>query len=184
MIHIDKLMGRLGNKMFMLAYIYSKMLDGEIPDIYVQDYTLFSKHRDRIADMFRSGVRVVDVTPCVAIHVRRGDYVGNSFYVDLMKTDYYERAMAEFPGAKFMVFSDDIEYCKGNPLFFGCDFYHEDEIKDMNKMMSCMGHIIANSSFSWWAAYLSPFTKKVIAPLAWYSDGVERTKIPPTWKRI
>lgn len=181
MIHPDKLFGRLGNRMFQMAYIYSKQLDGEIPDIYVQDYTLFNKHRDRIVDLFRGKV---EVTPAVAIHVRRGDYVNNPFYVDLMQTNYYERAMAEFPGAKFMVFSDDIEYCKGNPLFFGCDFYHEDEIKDMNKMISCMGHIIANSSFSWWAAYLAPFTKKVIAPLAWYSDGKERTNIPPAWIRI
>lgn len=181
MIHPDKLFGRTGNRMFQMAYIYSKVLDGEIPDIYVQDYTLFNKHREQIAKMLRGDVSCI---PAVAIHVRRGDYVDNPFYVDLLKTDYYERAMAEFPQAKFMVFSDDIEYCKGLPIFFECDFYHEDEIKDFNKMMSCMGHIIANSSYSWWAAYLAPFTKKVIAPQAWYSDGVERTKIPSAWKRI
>ena len=52
MIHPDKLFGRLGNRMFQMAYIYSKMLDGEIPDIYVQDYTLFNKHRVKIAQLF------------------------------------------------------------------------------------------------------------------------------------
>jgi len=52
----------------------------------------------------------------------------------------------------------------------------------MNIMASCKGVITANSSFSWWGAYLSK--GKVIAPLAWYSDGVERTKCPNTWIRV
>lgn len=181
MIHPDKLFGRLGNRLFQMAYIYGKVLDGDIQDIYVQDYTLFNKHANEIKKIFRHEVKV---TPVVAIHVRRGDYVGNPFYVDLMQTDYYQRAMAEFPQARFMVFSDDIEYCKASPLFAGCEFYHGDELQDMNKMMSCMGHIIANSSFSWWAAYLAPFSKKIVAPIAWFTDGVDRVKIPPAWKRI
>jgi len=181
MIDPDKLFGRLGNRMFQMAYMKAQELEGNIPDIYVQDPKYFDKYKSQIAQMYRGNV---SVTPAVAIHVRRGDYVNNPFYVDLLKTDYYQRAMAEFPQAKFLVFSDDIEYCKTIPLFSQCEFYHGTELEDMNKMMSCMGHIIANSSFSWWAAYLSPYSKKIVAPKSWYNDLVERTKCPNTWTRI
>ena len=53
-------------------------------------------------------------------------------------------------------------------------------------MAGCKGHIIANSSFSWWAAYIAPQEGKVVAPSAlnWHPDGVERTKCPKEWVRI
>ena len=51
-------------------------------------------------------------------------------------------------------------------------------------MASCVGHIIANSSFSWWGAFISPYTKKVIAPKNWYTDNIERTKCPNNWIKL
>jgi len=206
MVDITKITGRLGNQMFEFAALYAFTQDLGV-DYYVQDEKWFKKYEQDIKKLFGTGIGYTDK---VSIHVRRGDYVDNKFYVDLSlpnyhhkhvdlskkQTDYdlggsyelpsyYELAMAEFPGEKFLVFSDDIEWCKQQPIFKDCEFYHGSEVDDLNKMASCKHNIIANSSFSWWAAYLNPNPNKiVIAPKAWYADGVERTTCPKDWVRL
>lgn len=174
---LSSLFGRTGNQMFQMAYIYAQMKRGIIPDIYVQDEAYFKENKDDIKQLFG---RDIGFTDAIAVHCRRGDYVNNPFYVDLTDTDYYKRAMAEFPNERFIIFSDDIEWCK---TYFIGDYWfnEEDEIAAMNTMASCKGHIIANSSYSWWGAYLSPHNGKVIAPKAWYTDGIIRTKVPKEW---
>lgn len=180
MIPLNKLTGRLGNQLFQFAYIYGQMKLDHIPDIYVQDPEYFDHCADEVKKMFSGGISKIDM---VAIHVRRGDYVGNPFYVNLMETPYYRDAMAMFPDADFLVFSDDIEWCKKQKIFEGCEFSEgKDELEDLNLMASCKAVITANSSFSWWGAYLSE--GKVVAPKDWYSDGIIRTKCPNTWIRI
>lgn len=185
MIEPWKLFGRLGNSMFQYAMMYSYAKDHGL-DYYFQDEWFFNEHKEAIRTLFSSDIP--SPTNAIAIHIRRGDYVGNAFYVDLFETDYYKDAMAKFKGEDFLVFSDDIEWCKDQEIFQGCEFFHEDEVTDMNKMASCKAHIIANSSFSWWAAWLSPHypDNKVIAPSVenWYRDGVERTVCPSHWSRI
>lgn len=182
MIPVKDSIGRLGNILFKQAYLYAQFFDGNIPDIYLQDQKYFFRHANKIRKIFGTGIGFL---PCIAIHVRRGDYVNNPFYVDLFADGYYERAMAEFGDANFMVFSDDIEWCKQQEVFKNCDFSDQrDEVTDLNDMASCVGHIIANSSFSWWGAWLSPHKGKVIAPKKWYSDGIERTSLPDHWIRI
>lgn len=177
-----KIRGRLGNEMFQFAFCYAYAKEHGC-DYYFQDPKYFEKYANEIkalyGDITWAGIDMIDK---ISIHVRRGDYVGNSFYVDLMETDYYQKAMAEFKGSKFLVFSDDIEWCKQQDIFRGCYFSHNTELEDLNEMMTCNGHIIANSTFSWWGAWLGK--GKVIAPKAWYADGVERTKCPENWIRL
>jgi hypothetical protein len=182
MIHPDKLFGRLGNRMFQMAFLYSYAKDIGT-DIYFQDPYYFQDYADEIKLLFGQSIYPVDQ---VAIHVRRGDYVNNPFYVDLMDTDYYEEAMALFPQEKFLVFSDNIEWCKQQPIFSKCEFSEgNDEITDLNLMAGCKHQIIANSSYSWWAGYLNPNKeKKVVYPSRWYTDGVERTVCPNEWIKI
>ena len=189
MINPQIIFGRLGNSLFQYAYIYAQMKNGNIPDIYLQDPAYFDKYRHEIKQMFRPETSQIDM---VAIHIRRANnpinphepkYSDNPFYVDLFKTGYYERAMLEFPDADFLIFSDDIEWCKQQSLFAGCEFSEgRTGIEDMELMSQCKGIIMANSSFSWWAAYLS--NAKVIAPKYWYADGIERTKLLKEWKKI
>lgn len=182
MIPMWKLSGRLGNQMFQYAYLYAQAKEEYIPDVYVQNEIYFKNYKDEIRHLFGQGIGKINQ---VSIHVRRGDYVHNPFYVDLFNTDYYEKAMALFPNADFLVFSDDIEWCKRQDVFKDCEFSEgKDEVEDMNLMASCEGHIIANSSFSWWAAYLGG--GKVVAPSIknWYRDGIERTTCPKEWIRI
>ncbi len=176
---LNKHFGRFGNRMFQLAYIYAQFKDGNIPDIYLQDSKYFEKYSEEIKKLFGENV---GYNKNVSIHVRRGDYVDNPFYVDLMKTDYYQKAMKLFKGRKFIVFSDNPSWCKEQEIFKDCFFAEGNEIDDFNRMASCDGHIIANSSFSWWAAFIGQGT--VVAPKAWYSDGIERTKCPENWVRI
>lgn len=181
MIHPQKTFGRLGNSLFQYAYIYAQTLKGYTPDIFLQDPAYFDEYRDEIRTLFNSDAS--EPLDMVAIHVRRGDYVNNPFYVDLMNTDYYERAMLEFPDSDFLIFSDDVEWCKRQPIFADCEFSEgKTETEDMSLMASCKGIIMANSSFSWWASYLS--NAKIVAPLAWYADGIERTKCLQEWIRI
>lgn len=190
MVPIRKLFGGLGNSMFQYAYLYSQWRDGKIPDIYVQDEKYFSQYKDEIKKIYGKGIGKIDA---VSIHVRRGDYINNPFYTDLTKTDYYERAIALFPDENFLIFckdrqigSDDdvdMKWCKNKFKGDKFEFFESDsEIDDMNAMASCKAHIIANSSFSWWAAYLGG--GEVIAPKEWFSDGEERIRLPDNWKRI
>lgn len=183
MIDPNLLFGRLGNRLFKEAFIYAQAKDGVIPDIYVQDYKYFQKYENEIKNVFGDGIGFADR---VSLQVRRGDYVGNTFYVDLVNTDYYKDAMALFPNDKFLVFSDDIEWCKQQEIFKNCEFNeNKSDWEDLNAMASCKSNIIANSSFGFWAAYLNPNPDKiVIAPKKWYTDGVERTICPPEWHRL
>lgn len=182
MVEPYKIFGRLGNSLFQYAFLYSYAKDIR-SDFYFQDPDYFYEHQEEIKLLFGQDIVPIDM---VAIHLRRGDYVNNDFYVDLSSTDYYERAMKEFPkGTKFLVFSDDIEYAK--TYFVGKEFEFSEgktEIEDLNLMAGCKGVIMVNSSFSWWGAFLGT-DKKVIAPIAWYTDGDNsRTKLMPQWKRI
>ena len=185
MIPINSITGRLGNQMFEFAALYSFAKEQNV-DFYFQDEKWFKKYEEDIKNMFGEGIGFL---PFISIHVRRGDYVNNPFYVDLSKTDYYEQAIKHFPDRKFLVFSDDTEFAQ--KLFPDINKFQviqdQTEIEDFNMASSCEGHIIANSSFSWWYAWLSPSPhKKIIAPSVknWYSDGIERTKCPESWIRI
>ena len=89
--------------------------------------------------------------------------------------------MEFFPNEKFLITSDDMEFCK---TFFKGEQFEFSELKEeeaFRELASCKGHIIANSSFGWWAAFLSPNKGKVIFPKDWYSDKIKRTECPIEW---
>lgn len=182
----DKQFGRMGNRFFQLAYLWAQFREGKIPDIYLQDYKLFDKYKDEIREMFKQEGEPLDY---VSVHVRRGknpsipaepNYSENPFYLDLTKTDYYTlaRAIFSYQQAKFLFFSDDLEWCKKHYLFPNCSFHEGTELEDFNAMARCKGHIIANSSFSWWAAYLGG--GQTMAPKNWFSNGT-RINYPSDW---
>lgn len=199
---IRELFGGFGNAMFQYAYLYAQFKRGEIPDMYIQDFKYFDDYVDEIRGLYSGGIK--NCFDFVSLHIRRGDYVGNPFYVDLSKTDYYKKAIAMFPNDKFLIFcadrqaksddKSDREWCKEYLVSIGLPLERftifqgtEDEAGDMNMMASCRDNIIANSTFSLWAGWLNPNpNKKVIAPSVknWYADGQERTICPPEFIRI
>lgn len=136
----------------------------------------------------------------VAIHVRRGDYVSNkhaNVHHGLTPLEYYTRAIAhvrkEVKTPRFFVFSDDLEWCKKS-FNLGKDAVFVDgnggkmAYEDLRLMKHCKHNIIANSSFSWWGAWLNQNPDKiVIAPKIWFQDKQANSStgiVPKEWKRI
>lgn len=127
-----------------------------------------------------------------SIHVRRTDYINLQDHHPLCTVDYYEQAikLIDKPRLRFLVFSDDINWCK--QIFKGVKFiFIEDEkdIVDLFLMSRCNNHIIANSSFSWWGAWLNDNSmKRVIAPKTWfgkeYAHYNQDDIIPKEWIKI
>jgi hypothetical protein len=110
----------------------------------------------------------------VSIHVRRGDYLDKKDRHPIQDINYYNLAMTYFNNYEnFIIFSDDIEWCKNN--FMGDKFMFiegEKDYIDLWLMSLCTHNIIANSSFSWWGAWLNKNSnKKVIAPSNWFGEN-------------
>lgn len=116
----------------------------------------------------------------VSVHVRRGDYLMNpDIYMGICTKSYYVKAIDYIQrmesGSKFIFFSDDLKWVKENlniPAAIYCDanmFDHYEDWYDMYLISKCKHNIIANSSFSWWGAWLNQNKGKVvIAPPKWY----------------
>lgn len=179
--------------MFKEAYLYAQMKEGHTPDMYLQSYKYWDKYQEDIKRLFGTGIGMTDR---VSLHLRRGDYVGNDFYVDLSKTDYYQRAVALFPDETFLVFCKDNQNTNVDQRDRGWAIDFMDRLKvpfemapkdasetdDLNRMASCKGHIMANSSYSWWASFLGNGT--TVAPKAWFTDGITRIDLPQEWQQI
>ena len=128
----------------------------------------------------------------VSLHVRRGDCtVASTNRVDL-PLEYYLNAISSITqrldDPTFFVFSDDIpfakEYLPQNVAMVFID--HNDDFsahEDLRLMSACHHHVIANSTFSWWGAWLNPRDKMVIAPKQWYNteDSYYPDLLPQTW---
>lgn len=179
MIDPDKIFGRLGNRMFQGAYL-SAQARRLNRDRYFQEPDWFDEAEKEVQYLYKVGIEPIDM---VAVHIRRGDYVEHPLYADLTITSYYDDAMKKFTNEQFLVFSDDIKWCK--EYFWDRDDIEyceeEDPVKALNMMAGCKGIIMANSTFSWWAARLS--TARVIAPLKWFSDGTT-IKLLDSWEKI
>jgi hypothetical protein len=193
---VRQTIGGLGNLMFKQAYLWSQMRDGMIPDVYVQSERFFKKYNDEVKQLFGDGIGFTDK---VSIHIRLGDYVNNEFYVNLLETDYYKKAISIFPNDTFLLFCADRQHpYDRDDREIAVNFIStiiprnrfelyegKDEIDDLNKMASCQSNIMANSSFSWWASYLNKNPdKKVICPAQWFSDGLQRCELLDEWIKI
>jgi len=111
----------------------------------------------------------------IALHIRRGDFIINSGNHPPLGLDYYEKALKEFDDDRnVIIFSDDTKWCKEQELF-GSDRFivaeDNDQFHDMCLMSLCNDFIIANSTFSWWGAWLGN-KGKVIAPKKWFGENL------------
>lgn len=131
----------------------------------------------------------------VSLHVRRGDYVNNrktNSMHGVCSLDYYQAAIRHISDRLelpyFFIFSDDIEWVRDHlEMDWPCQYvdhnHAAESYNDMRLMSLCKHHIIANSSFSWWGAWLNPSAEKiVVAPNQWFTNGNTVTDlIPRTW---
>ena len=124
----------------------------------------------------------------VSLHVRRTDYVNLQNYHPIAAIQYYKDALDLIEHDKVVVFSDDINWCKKNFKFNNMVFIEgNSNIEDLYLMSMCNNNVIANSSFSWWAAWLNKNEyKKIVAPKVWFGPAAPSDKdiIPDTWIKI
>ena len=131
--------------------------------------------------------------PTVSAHVRRGDYVeiGSTH---CLSDDYHAKALQHYreriPNVRFCIFSDDIPWCRNQ--FVGSEFLFcdlpasaHDPLHDLRLMSSCQHHVVVNSSYSWWGAWLNPSAvKTVVAPSMWMTNVPGDHAFPPDWIRL
>ena len=170
---------------FQVAAYYEPIRERLLHD-FVPRQRLNTKNREVLDLMHR--------TNSISLHVRRGDYVKLQNIYGVCDLDYYKHAIAVIANNTsnpyFFMFSDDIEWTTNN---LAVDFPHmvvdinhgHDSAWDMWLMANCKHNIIANSSFSWWGAWLNQNPGKiVISPAQWFANGTPTDIIPDDWARI
>lgn len=183
------------NNIFLDGYWQSdKFFDAYSSEIR-GDLTLCA---DILNDIEKTILDEINEANSVSVHVRRGDYVtkqGRMVYYEC-DSEYYSAAQSLInrfsSNPKFYVFSDDIEWVKDNIDFkYSCEYVELSKERSsaitMLLMSRCKHNIIANSSFSWWSAWINSNKDKiVVAPKQWFVDG-RKTKnqiIPKEWYTI
>lgn len=147
---------------------------------YFQSSKYFDFISDEIRDIFtfkedviERAKRMAKITNGVSVHIRRGDYLASPDHHPTQSIEYYQNAVNYFNEESiFYIFSDDIEWCRDNIKIQNSEIIESnDPYVDMYLMSQCEGHIIANSSFSWWGSWLAN-SKKTIAPLNWFGKYI------------
>lgn len=176
---------------YLCGYWQSTKYFDDIRPILVEEFT--SKY-DRL-ESNNELYEVIENTESICVTVRCGDYLSNEKYRKLFLVctpEYYQEGVKnikkEFPHATVCVFSDDINWCKQN-LEFGEKVYYEtgnDPLWEKLRMMSlCKHFVISNSTFSWWAQYLSENENKIVyAPKPWFPDNRSCDIYQPEWRYI
>ena len=192
-----------------------KVLDAKAMFVYLKGFWQSEKYFYRTADIIRKELtfkenkyetfnhfkkEILNSANPISIHIRRGDYVNHPEFsktFGFVGLEYYTKAVEvmkdKFPVNRFFIFSDDQEWVKNNfPLreqdVFVKNAGEHTDVDDLRLMSICNHHIIANSSYSWWGAWLNNSkTKTVIAPQTWYKNQPTlNTKdlVPSSWIKI
>ncbi len=171
---------------------------------YFQDEEYFIQHRDEILQAFTLKAPLDDAnakmlekiknTNSVSLHMRRGDYLVLQETFGLCTLKYYKNAI-EYMASKtenphFFLFSDDIEWVRENlKINYPCTIVDintpQTGFFDLELMKNCKHNIIANSSFSWWGAWLNKNPDRIIiAPKTWFLKGDRTNIVPKNWVKL
>jgi len=197
------------------SYRYDDRIEALIPPVLLDGYWQSEKYFAHLGPVLRreftlkggidsaNGAMLSQIlgaeARAVSLHVRRGDYVSNpetAKYHGVCTLDYYRLAIEQMSlrisSPHFFIFSDDPDWVQDSlsiphatTLVQINDADHG--MFDLELMKSCDHHIIANSSFSWWGAWLNPSTDKiVIAPKQWFRESANDTRdlLPSAWIRL
>jgi hypothetical protein len=190
----DKKVLELGSNVYLKGYFQSEKYFLPAKDIITSDLT-FKKELVKNIENFSASI---NKAVSVSVHIRRGDFDKDSLTADYHGTldiGYYNSAIelirAKIPNATFYFFSDNIDWVKENlqipNAVFVSNIITKNHIEDLYLMSQCRHNIIANSSFSWWGAWLNDNPEKiVIAPKKWFNKGPNDTQdlIPSEWIKI
>ncbi len=185
-----------GKKDNILGYWQNLNYFKKIRETLIDDFSYTRKMSKRAENIKK---QIID-TNSVAVHIRRGDYLlpQNKVKFEQTSLEFYQRAMTLFDRENtfFYIFSDDIEFCREMfPDNKHCVYIDKENsesmYEDLELMKHCKHFIIPNSTFSWWAAYLSTASKnkEVIVTSKWFCDKRHNeltldALIPKEWRVI
>ncbi|ROT07338.1 alpha-1,2-fucosyltransferase [Lepagella muris] len=188
----DKNVFELSKKCYLDGYWQSEKYFSLYKDAIYRDFTfpiLDEKNAALVKEFIKSKT--------VSIHVRRGDYLNHPLFKDLSDLNYYKRAIEYLDSntktETYLIFSNDIVWCKenitnllnGKKIIFVDWNKGKDSFRDMQLMSLCNHNVVANSSFSWWGAWLNRHEDKiVIAPRKWMNVDRELDIIPQSWIKV
>jgi hypothetical protein len=207
---IQKLLPAGWNKFYKeFGFAYQPSFQYLSSDVYLKGYWQSEQYFSSIASIIKESfvlhpscynkasacIQEIESSESVSLHVRKGDYLQSPYkdYYATLESDYYNKAIAflqQFsPALKIFVFTDDTIWVKEHlRLHASFELVSGNQtnsmLEDFQAMQSCKYHVIANSSFSWWTAWLgSREGKQVIAPKNWFKNGPKDTEdlIPKTW---
>jgi len=193
--HFDPNILSLPYNIYLEGYWQSEKYFKDIKDLILDEFTVKTMPVDRNREL----AEMITKDNAVSLHVRRGDFISNpaaSKFHGTCSLDYYhsaiERIAARVDHPTFFVFSDDTAWVKDNlsisyPVTYINNNTDETAYEDMRLMSLCKHNIIANSSFSWWGAWLNRNTDKiVIAPSRWFNEESIDTRdlIPDGWIKL
>ena len=155
---------------YLDGYWQNELYFSNIREVLLRELSPINSMNDLGCDY----LELINKSNSVSLHVRRGDYL-NLKNINVLDVDYYMKAVEHIrknvEKPTFFIFSDDLDWCKKSLGFLdGCIYVDQTqtEIDDLKLMSFCRHNIIANSSFSWWGAWLNQNPKKtVIAPKDW-----------------
>lgn len=186
---------RNGQNVYLEGYWQTPKYFEKIEDIIRKDFTFKNRVEDSREQKIQEMVRMIKESNSVMINVRRTDYLNNPFHIVLDEL-YVKKAIEmieeRVDDPRYFVFSDDIEWCRNNlqqrDFIFVDKSYAGDRYSYYIQLMSlCKSFVIANSTFSWWSAWLnSEENKIVISPKKWFSPpDIDSTDlIPKNWTLI
>lgn len=174
---------------------------------YWQSDVYFSKYEEEIRKLFRFNkvdernlnvAKNMERENSVSIHIRRGDYIGNAQYSGICTEEYYDAAINymydRLLKPHFYIFSNDPKYCELFMKKYGENYtiidwnIGSESWKDMFLMSKCKCNIIANSSFSWWGAWLNMNNGKIVIAPSKYdnmdTDDFNKIRVPKSWIRL
>ena len=192
--HYSSQFAALSGAVFLEGYWQSESYFRDIRPLLLQDFAL----RESLPPACAKLLEKISECDAICVHVRRGDYVSNPVASKVHGTctvDYYQDGIKEIceglPQPHSFIFSDDPEWVKSH-LAFHCPMTvvevngPDDAHLDLVLMAACRHFLIANSSLSWWAAWLGKHArKKVIAPARWFRTSHKDTRdlLPESWQR-
>ena len=181
------------DKTYFIGYWQTEKYFADIREELLKDFQFKTIATGKNAEHMRR----IESTPSISIHVRRGDYISNPHankFHGLAGKKYYEEALklitSKVKKPELFVISDDPDWCKKNLKFPYPTTYitgNSKGFEDMRLMSLCQHNIIANSTFSWWAAWLNQNPNKiVVAPKNWFANNDVDTSdvIPSSWLKI
>lgn len=184
----------LGDSVCLFGYWQSERYFQDVEPFVRKQFNFVSTLSPRSTE---TAARIAE-TEAVAVHVRRTDYVNDGRAAPLLgacSLDYYKKAIGLIqevvPNPTYFVFSDDLAWARANlafgaPVVFVGHNVGRRAHEDLRLMARCRHHVIANSSFSWWAAWLAERGGRVIAPSPWFggSTAVANDIVPSRWTQV